>query len=404
MTHIKVPAGDIQFSQEEKDVILSILDSGRISEGKYIKEFERAWAKFIGTKFAVATSSGFGALMIGLAALKYKYKLPKGTKVLTTPVTYIADVSAIIHVGFEPVFVDISYENFNITAKNIEAALQNDKDIKIVLAVDLMGYPIEVDEIKEICKKYNVVFFEDAAEAHGSKYNNNICGSQSELAIYSFYIAHNIQAGELGALVTNDPEIYILAKKLKAQGRYCECMICTRNEGICPGLEKLKNKSEDFDPRFLHDIIGYNFKSMEFPAALALSQLKKIDQNITDRQENIAYLNAGLHDLENFLKLPWHSTDVSYLAYPIVIKKESPIKRKELRSKLSEAGIENRVLFGCLPTQQPALTEKYQKIYENKLPIAEEIGNNGLYIGCHQYLTKEQLDYVIETFHTIFHS
>lgn len=399
---MKIRVGDFQITDEEKRAIIEVLDSGRLSEGPKVKEFESKWAEFIGAKYCVATSSGSGALMVGLTAIKYKYNLPAGSKIITTPLTYIADSSAIVTTGFEPVYVDVDPKTFCITPEAIESHLSKIKKPKnyvAILPVDLMGYSVKIDEINSLAKKYNLLVFEDAAQAHGTEYKGKRAGSQALLALYSFYIAHNIQAGEMGALVTKDPEISKLAKKLKAQGRACGCPVCTRGEGKCPIISMYKG-DDDFDPRFSHDYIGYNFKTMEFQAALGLTQLKKVDFIIKRRQENIKYLNKGLEKFSDLLQLPQYSDNISYLAYPLVIKKPRTISRKELRAKLELEGIETRPLFGSIPTQQPAFSYLKSK-YKGKLPNADYIGLNGFYVGCHQYLQKSDLEYMVEAFKKI---
>src|SRR3972149_4322868 len=332
----KITVGDFRLGEEEKAAINEVLDSGRISEGRRVREFEREWAKFVGTKYCIATSSGAGALITGLTALKYLKNFKKGANIITSPITYIADASAITTTGFEPVFVDVDPVTFCITPESIEKHLKEAKNINnyvAILPVDLMGYPVKSDEINEIAKEYDLIVFEDPAEAHGTTYKGEKAGSGALLAIFSFYIAHNIQAGEMGALVTNDPEINKLARKIKAQGRTCDCLICNRATGDCPPLKAYKGE-DDFDPRFTHDLIGYNFKTMEFQAALALTQLKKVDWIIKKRQENVKYLNEHLEKYADILQLPLYSDEISYLAYPILIKKPEIITRKELREKL----------------------------------------------------------------------
>lgn len=398
----QICVGDFKIGEEEKAAINEVLDSGRISEGEKTREFEKEWAKFIGTKYCIATGSGSGALITALTSLKYLYKLENRPKVITSPLTYIADVSALSVTNFEPVFVDIDPETFCITSETIEEHLKNTPDSEnysMILPVDLMGYSVELDKIKEIAKRYDLLVLEDAAEAHGTVYKSKKCGSNADAGVFSFYIAHNIQAGEMGAITTNNYEIYRLSRKIKAQGRACECLVCTRNKGVCPLIQNYKGK-DDFDPRFSHDLIGYNFKTMEFQPALALVQLKKINWIVKRRQENVRYLNEELAQYSDLLQLPLYSSEVSYLAYPIVIKKSKIISRKKLRFELEKRGIETRPIFGCIPTQQPAYA--YLKVqYEGELPNAEYVGKNGFYIGCHQYLTMDDLDCIISVFRDI---
>ena len=402
MKKIRIRVGDFILEEEEKKAIKEVIDSGRLSEGVKVNKFEKSWAKFIGVKYCVATSSGSGALITGLTALKYLKNLKNGTKVITSPLTYIATSSAISTVGFEPVYVDIDSDSFNISPENIKAHLDQANDIEeyaIILPVHLMGYPLRMDEINEIAKQYKLITFEDAAQAHGTTYNGRKVGSMSLLSAFSFYIAHNIQAGEMGAVTTNDQEIAKLIRKIKAQGRECDCLVCTRSNGWCPPLDGY-NGEDDFDPRFSHDLIGYNFKTMEFQAALALSQIKKVDWIIKKRQENVKYLNNALEKYNDILKLPKYSDNISYITYPIVIKRPDLVTRKELRKRLEEEGIETRPLFGCIPTQQPAYSYLKKK-YEGKLPNAEYLGLNAFYIGCHQYLTEDDLEYTIKAFNKI---
>ena len=399
-----IRVGDFKLGREEKKAVNEVLDSGRLSEGDKVWEFERKWADYIGTKYSVAVSSGSGALICLFAGLKNIYGISNGSQIITSPLTYIADTNALVVNNLEPVFVDIDKDKFLITGEAIEEKIRkskNKKKIRAVLAVDLMGYAVDIEKIKKVCDKYNLLLIEDAAQAHGSIYESGgRCGSKALGAIYSFYIAHNIQAGEMGSVVSNNLEIIKSVKKIKAQGRSCDCLTCTRSEGVCPGIGRLKNEKGDYDPRFTHDLIGYNFKTMEFQAALALTQLAKVKKIIKKRQENVMYLNKRFDKYSQLLQLPIYDEKVSYLAYPIVIKDNRKISRKRLRGELEKNEVETRPLFGCIPTQQPAY-EFMKKEYKGKLPVADYVGGNGFYIGCHQYLRKQDLDYVVNVFEKI---
>ncbi len=401
---IRIRVGDFKIGNEEKRAINEILESGRISEDQKVRRFENKWAEFIGTRYAIALSSGTGALISGLTALRYHpgFHIKQGSKIITTPLTYAATVNAIVLSGFEPVFVDIDRGTFGITPENIKKHLEetkNPKEYSLILPVHLMGFPCDMDGINEIAYDYGLITFEDSAQAHGTLYKGKKVGSLSLLSAFSFYIAHNIQAGELGAVVTNDAEIFRLVKKIKTNGRMCDCPVCLRGEGKCPRLLSYKGEA-DFDPRFTHDLIGYNFKAMEFQAALALTQLEKEDLIKKKRRENVEYLNDKLKQFSDIFQLPKYDKNISYLAYPIVIKKPEKISRKKLREALEIRGIETRPLFGCIPTQQPAYNYLKEK-YQGKLPVAEYVGANGFYIGCHQYLTEDDLYFIVKTFKEI---
>ncbi len=394
----RISVGDIQFTEEDKESIIKVLESGRISEGQKVREFEKEFASYIGTKYAVAVSSGTAALIAGLQSLLYHpTKKFEGIKVITSPLTYISTSNAIVLSGMTPVFVDVDPTTFSIVPELIEDVLKSSKDPYIILPVHLIGFPCNMRNIKKIADKYNAILVEDSAQAHGSWCNGKRTGSIGLWGAFSFYIAHNIQAGEMGAITTDDPEIYRLVKKLKTNGRLCDCPICLRPQGKCP---RTTNGEDDFDPRFTHDIIGYNFKLMEFQATLGLNQLKKADWIIQKRQSNVKYLNEKLNKYSPVLRLPKYSTEVSFLAYPIVVKDSKIITRKELRMRLENNGVETRPLFGCIPAQQPAYAYLKEE-YKYRLPVADYLGKNGFYIGCHQYLEQEQLDYIVEIFDLI---
>jgi len=257
-----------------------------------------------------------------------------------------------------------------------------------ILPVHLMGYTCEMDRICRIAKEHGLFVFEDAAQAHGSRYLGKTVGSFGDLSDFSFYIAHNIQAGELGAVNTDNPLIRDLVKKIKAHGRMCSCGVCKRAQGSCP------YQGKDFDPRFTHDVVGFNFKSNEFSTAIALKRIKTIGEINSRRRANVQYLNGGLKRFERVLQLPLHSEDVSYLGYPLVLKDGG---REKLTAQLEERGIETRPLFGCIPLQQPAYGYLKEQ-YSGKLPNAEYLGRQGFYIGCHQDVTQLDLDYIIKSF------
>jgi perosamine synthetase len=335
----KVRVGDFRIGKEEKQAINEVMDSGRISEGPKVAEFEREWAKYIGTKYCVAVNSGTSALMCAIYTLKQLLGIEKGD-ILTHEVTFVATHNAIRACGFNPVFKGKT---------------------KIAIPVHLMGYPhfLKADYV-----------IEDACQAHGSIYKGKRLGSIGIMGCFSFYIAHNIQAGEMGAVVTDSLDCYKILKKVKAHGRVCDCKVCLRAAGKCP-------RPHEPDPRFTYDMFGLNFKTMEFQAALALCQLKKADWIMKRRQENVAYLNKKLESFQNYFTLPVADKDVSNLAYPIILKKQNVVDRYCLRMHLHDAGIETRPLFN-----HP----------------------NGLYLGIHQYVTRKDLDYIAKIFGRILHT
>ncbi len=393
----KIRIGDIQISKEEKDAVMRVLDSNWLTEGPTVRMFEQNWADYIGTKYCIALNSGTSALMAGLEALKHHNQHPKSkekAKVITSPLTFIATVNAIKLTNYQPVFVDVNYDDFSMDAEKLKEYLENSnvEEHSAILPVHLLGYPCDMTKINDIAKKYGLAVIEDSCEAHGSKHAGKRTGSLSDLGAFSFFITHNIQVGELGAVTTDDLEIVRFIDKIKAHGR------TSHIEGV-KEKEKFYQTEHEFDhhPRYYHDILGYNFKTTELQAALAVEQIKKADWIIKERLENVKYYNERLDKFSHILRLPGYSDDVSFMGYPLVIKDPSKISRKKMRQELENKGIETRPLFGAIPLHQPSF-EYLKSQYEGKLPNAEKLGGNAFYIGCHQYLKREDLDYVVKAF------
>jgi CDP-6-deoxy-D-xylo-4-hexulose-3-dehydrase len=395
---IPIRIGDFSLSEKEKKIIMNVLGSGRITEHEETKKFERKWAEKIGTRYSVSVNSGTSALIAGLYALKYLTRDKKRNKVITTPLTFVADSNALVLSGLTPIYGDVDRKTFGILPSEIEKILEeNDSsEFLAILPVHLIGYPCDMDKINNLAKKYGLFVFEDCAQSHGTLYKGKVTGAISDLSAFSFYIAHNIQVGELGAVNTNNPEIRRLVKKIKAHGRRCSCEVCTRMEGTCPEILKYTGK-EDFDPRFTFDIIGFNFKSTDIFTALAESRIEQLEEIKQKRLTNVSFLNEGLKHHSNVLQLPEYSSYVSYLSYPLVVKRG---ERKIIRAELEKRKIETRPIFQCVPTQQPSFSYLKEE-YEGKLPNAEYIGKNGFYIGCHQYLSKSDLEYIVKSFDEI---
>ncbi len=397
---IRVHVGDFRLGHDERRAILEVLERGRLSEGAITQEFERLFAEYIGTRYCVATSSGTAALICLLTALIQDERFPrfrKGAQVITSPVTYAATTNAVILSGLEPVFADIDRETFGILPESVDEILSRDdpEAFCAILPVHLMGYPCRMADLDRLAARHGLVLLEDAAQAHGTVYQGKRCGAIGMAAAFSFYIAHNIQAGEMGCVTTDDAAIARTVKKIKANGRECDCHVCTRAAGTCPRLSFTPPGHElpDLDPRFRHDMIGYNFKVMEFQPALGVTQLKKADAIFRSRQENVRALNERLERFAKVLSLPPLDERVSYLAYPVTVREGSGVRRSTLRAALETLGVETRPLFGCIPLHQPAYAG-YRERYLGRLPNAEYVGRQAFYLGCHQYLGSADIEYV----------
>lgn len=406
----KITVGTVKISEEAKRLVNRIMDSNRVSGGKYVAEFENKFAKYHKVKHAIAVNTGTAADAIALALL-HDFGAKRGDGIIIPALTFVATANAVLHAGFNPIFIDIKRETYNIDPVQIERFIEKEcgidnktnqpinqqtgKPIKAIMPVHLFGRPADMDPILEIARKYRLYVIEDAAQAHGAEYKGKKAGAMGDLGAFSFYVAHIITTGEGGAIITNHDEYAGILRSLRAHGRACKCKVCVLNvsSAYCP----LRFKYGP-DARFYFERIGYSAKMNELEAALGIREVERLDEIVDKRRENMLYLNKGLSEFKNYFQLFEERKEekISPLAYPILIKEGAPFKRRDIVDYLEHHSIETRPMFSSLPTQQPAYKFMGHKLGD--FPNAEYIGENGFYIGIHQNLNEEDLNYIIEKF------
>ncbi len=245
-----------KFTEEEKKLILEVLESGRLSSlvGSYTRLFEKEFSRFIGVGFSLAVINGTAALHTSVAATE----IGPGDEVITTPFSFAATATCILHQNAIPVFADIDLETFNIAPETIEEKI-SDKT-KAILVVHLAGHPAEMDEILKIAKENNLVVIEDCAQAIGSEYRGRKVGSIGDIGAFSFYQSKNMTTGEGGMVTTNNEEFYHRAALFINHGQV---------------------------QTYLHESLGWNYRMTELQAALGIGQLRRIDE-LNKRREEIA--------------------------------------------------------------------------------------------------------------------
>lgn len=374
--------GDLRLEGRERAALQRVIDSGRVSEGREVRDFEDEFAEWLGVKYVVATSSGTTALQCGFMATKAIF--PRINSVLLPALTFVATANAVKLAGLEPWFADISATDYCIDPSTISPGIAYD----VIMPVHLFGFVANMDAIEG--RRWGAsILVEDACEAHGSTYKGKKAGTFGWWSAFSFYIAHTVQAGELGVVATNDKEVATVVRQVKAHGRMCPCRICTRNTTGCP----LMKDGED-DPRFKAAYIGTNAKANEFSAAIARVQLEKVDYNIQKRKRIARLLRFLLEPLEDLVILPPFQRNHVPMVYPIMLREDNARARNRIISDLAQSGIESRPMFSCIPTQQPSFEEYRQG---GSWPVAERIGRTGFYVGCHQYIDEEKVYGMAET-------
>jgi dTDP-4-amino-4,6-dideoxygalactose transaminase len=388
---MKIPFGTISITQESRALVNEILDSGRVSNGKYVREFEELFAKLTGTKEAVAVSSGTDADTLALAVL-YDFGAKRGDEIIVPALSFVATGNSVLHAGFVPVFVDVEKETLNINPYLIEKAIT--LRTRAIMPVHLMGKPAKMDEILKIAKKHKLFVIEDAAEAHGAEYKGKNIGTIGDMAAYSLYLAHIITTIEGGIVTTNKEEFAEILRSLRCHGRACNCKVCIVNtkSQYCK-----KRFSQGMDIRFIFERVGYSSKMNEVEAAVGIGSLKIYHEIIGKRRKNLYAMIERLKEFERYFFTIHEEKDekIGPHAFPFVVKEGSGFTRDQVVDYLEKSGIDTRDLFASMPTQCPGFEYLGHKLGE--FPNAEYLGTNGLHIGVHQDIGPEHVDYFIDT-------
>lgn len=388
---MKVPFGTISITQESRDLVNKILNSGRVSNGKYVREFEEEFANLVNAKEAVAVSSGTDADILALAVL-YDFGAKRGDEIILPALSFVATGNAVLHAGFKPVFVDIEKETLNINPNLIEKEIT--KKTRAIMPVHLMGKPAKMDIINKIAKKHNLYVIEDAAEAHGAEYKGKNVGEWGDMAAYSLYLAHIITTIEGGIVTAKNEQFAEILRSLRCHGRACKCNVCIVNtsNGYC---SKRFNYGRDI--RFIFERVGYSSKMNELEAAIGIGSLKIYHDIIDKRRYNLLTMIKRFQKFDKYLSSIKQEKDekIGPHAFPIIVKKDASFTRDQIVDYYEKNGIDTRDLFSSMPTQCPGFACLGYK--QGDFPCAEFIGNNGLHIGVHQDITDNHIDYLVKT-------
>ncbi len=382
----KIGVGFASVTDLEKKYVMDALDSGRLSQGKFVAKFEREFAKAHDQKYGVMCNSGTSALHLALETLKEVDGWTSKTEVLVPAITFIATSNACLHAGLKVTFVDVEPDTYNMNPDEIEKHIT--ENTKCIIPVHTFGMPCNMDKIMDIAQKYNLRVIEDCAESHFAKVNGRPVGGFGDITCFSTYVAHTITTGVGGVVCTSDRNYMEIIRSLVAHGRACTCERCLASDAntVCP-----KRMQTEMDRRFMFVRLGYSYRVGEIEGALGLAQLERKDEIMGKRNSNAEYLIAGLERYENLIQLPRHPENIehTYMMFPIVIKKGSGINKKTFVQFLEKHNVETRPMLSLL--NQPIYKEIFGDI-EKAYPVAEYIDNFGFYVGCHHGLTDEDLN------------
>jgi len=312
-----------QIGNEEIQRVEAVLRSGMIASGAVVAEFEAGFAKYCGSKHAIAANNGTTALHLALEAVG----IQKGDKVLTTPFTFIASSNSIRFCGAKPVFADIDPATYNLDPKAARAALEKDPSIKAILLVHLYGLPCDMGAFLKLKKEFGVLLIEDCAQAHGAIWDGEKVGSIGDISAFSFYATKNMITGEGGMVLTSSDAYAALARKLVNHGRV---------------------------GAYEHDILGYNYRMTNIAAAIGVCQLEKLPHLNRRRQEIATRLNRELSRLK-WLTTPTVPSGLEHVWHQYTIR--VPKNRDALKSHLEKSGVSSAIVYPLANCEQKAYAE-----------------------------------------------
>lgn len=369
------------ITEDDKQKMIDFIKTPntRFTNGKFVKEFEEEWSKWQGVKYSVFVNSGASANYIMSSILK---EIKGLGEVIVAPLGWVSDVSPLVNLGFTPVFVDVDPTNFCITAKNIKKAITS--KTKGIVFVHALGFNGITEELLELVDEHDLFLIEDCCESHGATFRDIKVGNFGHISNFSFYFGHHITTIEGGMVCTNSHELYEMAKLFRSHGMIRE--ISDQSQQI------YKDKYPDLNPMFIFAVPGYNFRSTELNAVLGINQLKRIDENIKNRVNN---LNLWLSNLDNKLYYTnYNQNGNSNFCLPLVLKKKNKELLKKICDLLTEESVEFRVgtAGGGNQARQPYLKQgKYKFKIKGKLNVTNHIHDYGLYLGNNSDITEEMI-------------
>jgi CDP-4-dehydro-6-deoxyglucose reductase, E1 len=401
-----LPSSGKFITQDDLNTVIdSVLDM-RFTEGKYNAQFQKLLAKICDRRYAISCNSGSSASWLAITALRKAYEdIKDGDEIITVACGFPTTVNPIIQNNLIPVFVDMDYESLNINYKLIENAIS--PKTKAVIVAHSLGNPINIKEVNNIAKKYNLHLILDCCDALGSEYDNIPIGKYGEMATFSYFPAHFLTMGEGGAVVTDDPKLQLLLNSLKSWGKNCHCIPGQDNACGHRFDKQYGDLPIGYDHKYVFSEIGMNLKITDMQAALGYSQLQKFDQFKFARQSNYNHLAEMMKSLDDIFvqaKSP-HLSDVCWFGYPLIFRSDDNNINALIKYLENDCKIGTRRLFAGNLLRHPAYKKLPEGAYRvsGNLVNTDKIMNNVFWVGVHPSLDEDCMNYIFECIYKFYH-
>jgi len=346
-----IPLSRPWIGPEEKAAVIEVLESGMLVQGPRVRALEDAFARLIGVRHAIATSSGTTALHLAMLA----HGIGPGDEVITSPFTFIASVNSILYTGATPVFADIDEATFNIDPAKLEAAVT--ARTRAVMPVHLYGQPCDMDEICAAARHHGLVVLEDAAQAVGATYHGRQVGSFGT-GIFSLYATKNVMSGEGGIITTDDDEVADRARLL-------------RNHGM--------------RDRYRYETLGYNFRLTDVLAAIGLAQFQRLEEATRLRRANAATLDETLKNVVTPVVKPGRE----HVWHQYTIRLDPQTDRNHAVKVLHDEGIGTGIFYPIGAHRFPHVSKA---VGEVDMPVTDRAAESVLSLPVHPLLSPRDLE------------
>lgn len=330
-----------------------------------ISEFENEFASRFNRKYAVAVSNGSVALDLSLQALN----LENDDEVILPSLTIVSVLSAVLRTKAKPIFVDVEIDTWNTSFKKIKEQI-NEKT-KAIIIVHTYGLSVDIANLKEFCKDKKIQIIEDAAEAHGQKYNSEYCGQIGDISTFSLYANKHVTSGEGGMLLTDNKDYYEL-------------------------FIKMRNLDFNNKKRFFHEHMYWNYRMSGLQAALGISQLKNMDKTISKKiKQGEKYLQL-LDSYKNLIQLPLKATpycENHFWVFGIVLKGYSKNQTEQVADELMKFNIQTRPFFWPLHKQKFLSKDFFP---ENELENTDKLSSSGIYLPMGNHINSKTQKFIVD--------
>ncbi len=401
----RIPYASRVYDHEEMENLVDSALEFWLTSGRYVKEFEKGLAEYLGTKFVSVVNSGSSANLLAFMTLTSpllkERRIRRGDEVITVAAGFPTTVSPIINYGAVPVFVDVTIPQYNIDVTKLEEALS--EKTKAVMIAHTLGNPFDLKAVKDFCDKHNLWLVEDNCDALGSLYTidgeEQFTGSIGDIGTSSFYPPHHMTMGQGGAVYTKNPLLHKIIRSMRDWGRDCVC--ASGQDNFCGHRfdGQYGELPKGYDHKYVYSHFGLNLNITDMQAAVGVAQLKKFPKFVERRRYNFDRLYKGLQEVRDKLILPEPvaNSKPSWFGFMMTC---NGVDRKKVVPYIESKGVQTRMLFAGNLIKHPCFDEmrKSGEGYRvvGSLENTDRIMNDTFWVGVYPGMTDEKLDYMIK--------